>query len=156
MTTLTTIPYPMVDGSRASFVSLEAKFNGVIYFITSITYNRNREIEVLYANNRDPIGQTAGQNSYETEWEMYLAEFNAMQKALGAGYGDIYFPIDCTYSQDGLDLVHDQIVGARLLKTDAPNKKGPEGLIRTCSSKPMKILFGGIDDNPNPLGGAGA
>jgi hypothetical protein len=154
MTTLATIPYPMANGTRASFVSLEAKFAGQIFVgFAKLTYKRTRDIEVVYGTNKDPIGQTDGTNAYEASCEMLLAEFNALQAKLGPGYGDVFFKIDATYSQTGLDLIHDELLGCRLLSTDSDASQGTAALKRTFDLKPLKILFNGIDDNSSPLQG---
>jgi hypothetical protein len=157
MTTVATIPYPMVDGVRASFVSIEAKFAGqVIPGITKIDYERTRSRTKLYGTNRDPIAKTAGTNEYKATAEMYLAEFvQFISNVLGgAGYGDKFFSVDVTYSVTGMDLVHDQIIGCTLDSTKASNAQGTEGSKREVDLDPVKILFAGLDDNELPLQGS--
>ena len=153
-TTLQTIPIPRVNGSRASFVSIEMKYNGLIFVgVTKISYSRTRDVTVLYGTNSDPLGQTAGTNAYDASFEMYLAEYLQVQAAMGKGYADKYFTTTATYSAGGMDLCCDTLIGCRLLETKADHSQGNEGLKRSWSCKPVKILFNGLDDNVNPLGG---
>ena len=114
MPAVATIPYPMVDGARVSFVSIDAKLKGQVFVgITKIDYKRTRERTDLYGTNADPIAKTRGTNKYEASGDLYLAEFNAFTKQTlgGDGYGDVFFPIDVTYSENGFDMIHDQLIG---------------------------------------------
>ena len=156
MTTLATIPYPMANGARASFVSIELKLKGQVFCgFTKIDYKRERERTDLYGNNVDPLGKTRGSNKFEGSCDLYLAEFIAFIMSVlgGPGYGDVFFGVDVTYSENGSDLVHDQLIGCTLDSTEASQAQGNEGLKRGVNLHPLKILFNGIDDSAQPLQG---
>ena len=156
MPKVTTIPYPMVDGARVAFVSMEAKLKGQIFVgITKLDYSRKRNREILKGTNADPIGKTRGDNDYACTGELYLAEFNQFihQVLGGDGYGDVFFPIDVTYSENGFDTIHDQIIGCTVDETKRANAKGPAGTTTEVDFAPLKIKFDGLDDNGNPLQG---
>ena len=156
MTAVATIPYPMTNGARQSYVSLEAKLNGQIFMgITKIDYKRNRERTVITGTNADPLGKTRGENKYEASCELYLAEWNQFMVSTmgGAGYGDVFFTVDVTYSEKNLDMIHDTLLGCTIDSTEASNAKGTEGTLRTVNLSPLKILFNGVDDNATPLQG---
>jgi diphthamide synthase subunit DPH2 len=113
---------------------------------------------MVYGTNTDPIAKTKGTNSYDADCEIYLAEFNQFQKqlqALGTGYGDQFFTVDVTYSTNGFDMIHDQILGCTLDSTEASNSQGNDALTRKFTLKPIKIIFNEIDDNDSPLVGTG-
>ena len=159
MPTVSTIPYPMVNGARVSFVSIETKLNGQVFMgITKIDYKRTRERAFIEGTNADPLGKTRGTNKYEASCEMHLAEFNqfCISTLGGAGYGDVFFPVDVTYSENGFDMIHDQIIGCTVDSTEASNAKGAEGTVRNMDLKPLKVLFNGVDDNAVPLRGVPA
>ena len=49
------ISYPLVNGARHSFVSIELKLMGVIFQgFTSINYTRTRSRTMVYGNSPDP------------------------------------------------------------------------------------------------------
>jgi hypothetical protein len=156
MPTVATIPYPMTNGARQSFVSIEVKLNGQIFVgIPKIDYKRTRERTVITGTNADPLGKTRGENKYEGSCDIYLAEFNQFMVSTmgGAGYGDVFFNVDVTYSENGLDVIHDTLIGCTIDSTEASNSKGSEGSLRTVNLSPLKVLFNGIDDNSSPLQG---
>ena len=156
MPTVSTIPYPMTNGARQSFVSIEVKLNGQIFMgITKIDYKRTRERTVVTGTNADPLGKTRGENKYEASCDVYLAEFNQFMVSTmgGNGYGDVFFSVDVTYSENGFDTIHDTLIGCTVDSTEASNSKGTEGLVRAVNLAPLKILFNGIDDNASPLQG---
>jgi hypothetical protein len=149
------IQYPLVNGVRHSFTSIELKINGDIYVgFKSINYSRNRGRTMVKGNSPDPLGKTRGENEYKADCELYLAEWNALQAKLGAGYGDVFFDITVTYNENGFDVITDTIKGCTLDTTDASNGQGSDPTVRKFELNPIKILFNGLDDMAVPLTGA--
>lgn len=155
----TPIQYPLVNGARHSFVSIELSINGQIYVgFKEINYSRTRSRTVVMGNNADPIGKTRGTNEYKCDASLYLAEFNALTlDSLGGttngSYGDFFFTIFVTYSENGFDTIVDTIAGNTLDTTDASNSQGNDPTVRKVEFNPLKILFNGVDDNAFPLVG---
>lgn len=155
----TPIAYPLVNGCRHSFVSIELKLNGQIFTgFKEINYSRTRSRSVVMGNNADPLGKTRGTNEYKADCTLYLAEFNAfVLDTLGGtangGYGDVFFAIAVTYSENGLDTIVDTLTGCTLDSTDASNSQGNDPTIRKFELNSLKILFNDVDDNSVPLTG---
>lgn len=146
------IPYPIVNGARASFASVELNMNGQIFVgFKSITYKRHRSRVKVYGNNPDPIGKTTGFNEYTAEAEVYLAEYNYFQVTMGPGYGDVFFNVFVTYTTNGFDTIQDTLISCTMDEVDSNAAQSPDPLVRKIAFNPNKILFNGIDDNATPL-----
>jgi len=151
------IPYPYVNGVRHSFTSIELKLAGQTFVgFKSIDYSRKRDRTKVYGNSPDPLGKTRGKNSYDASVEVYLAEWNAFQVQLGAGYGDAFFTVTVTYSENGFDTISDVIQGCTMDSTEASNAEGSDPTTRKLDLSPLKILFNGVDDLAIPLQGVPA
>jgi len=154
----TPIQYPLVNGVRHSFVSVELKLDGVIFQgFKSINYTRTRSRTMVYGNSPDPLGKTRGKNEYKADCELYLAEWNAFQAQLqdiSPGYGDQFFEIVVMYNENGFDQITDTIIGCTMDSTEASNAEGTDPTTRKFELNPIKILFNGIDDSSVPLVGA--
>lgn len=154
---MTELAYPVVTGFRHGFASLSADFKlpggGTLTFrgFKSINYTRTRDRGLVRGNHPDPIAKTRGENSYDADCEVYLAEFDALQKALGAGYGDVMFNIQVHFVEGGFAGLQDQIIGCTLDSTEGSNAQGTDALTRKFKLTPLKILFDGIDDAEFPL-----
>jgi hypothetical protein len=152
--------YPMTNGCRHSWASVEAKLAGQIFYITSVNYSRKRTRAKPRINHPDPSGKTRGSNDYMGDCEMLLAEFNAFQAALivqanqqglNGGYGDIFFQVVVMYSEVNMDTVTDTLNGCTMDSTEAANTEGVDPTKRKFDLAPLKILFNGQDDLAIPL-----
>lgn len=153
----TPIQYPLINGVRHSFSSIEFRLAGQIFVgFKSINYARKRSRTMVYGNHPDPLGKTRGKNEYSGDVELYLAEWNAFQAQLGAGYGDVPFVVICTYTENGFDTIADEIRGCTMDSTEAAGSDSTDPLTRKFDLAPLKILFNGIDDLATPLTGAQA
>jgi hypothetical protein len=150
----TNIVYPLVNGVRHSFASIELKVAGQLFVgFKEINYSRTRTRAEVRGNHPDPLGKTIGENVYTADATFFLAEFNLLVALLGAGYGDSFFTITVTYSANGFDTIQDVITGATIDTTEASNAQGPDPTARKVDLKPLKILFNGLDDLSGPLTG---
>lgn len=147
------IPYPLINGVRHSFASIELKLKDQVFSgFKSINYSRTRSRSMVRGNSPDPIGKTTGTNEYSADCELYLAEWNLFQELLGGdGYGDAFFNILVTYSANGFDPIADEINGCTLDSTDASNSQGDDPTVRKFDLNPIKIKFNGKDDLAFPL-----
>lgn len=159
---MSTINYPLVNGVRHSFASIEVKVAGQVYFASAVNYSRKRSRTMAKENHPDPVGKTIGSNEYSADIEMLLAEFNNLQSALIAqaaqqspptGYGDVFFTVVVTYSSPGMDTVTDTILGCTMDSTEASNTEGTDPTKRKFELSPLKIMYAGTDDLGTPLGG---
>lgn len=156
----TPISYPLVNGVRHSWASVEVKVAGQIFFVTSVNYSRKRNRTMVRENHPDPVAKTKGSNEYSADIEMLLAEFNALQAALiqqanqqslNGGYGDVFFQVVVSYTENGLDTVTDSILGCTMDSTEASNSEGTDPTKRKIDLAPLKILYNGQDDLSVPL-----
>jgi hypothetical protein len=168
------IQYPLINGVRHSFSSIEGQFvqaaavggqgqsgsaAGAAMALNfrgykAINYGRTRSRTFVYGTHPDPIGKTRGKNEYKADLEVLLAEFYQLQDALQAiqaGYGDVFFQFIVTYSENGFDTKTDTIIGCTLDLTEASQAEGTDALHRKISLSPLKILINGIDDCAIPL-----
>ena len=148
----TPIQYPLINGMRHSFASIKlqiqnTKFTG----FKSINYNYAKTREEARGNHPDALGKTRGENAYKCDVEVYLAEFNAFIATLGAGWGQIFFTVLVSYSENGFDITQDTILGCTIDEIDASQGQGPSALTRKLTFAPLKILYNGLDGEPNPL-----
>jgi hypothetical protein len=152
----TPLQYPLVNGVRHSWASIEAKVAGQTFYITSVNYARKRNRTMVRVNHPDPIAKTRGSNDYTADIEMLLAEFNAFQTiliaqanaaGLNGGYGDVAFQVVVSYTENGLDTVTDTIIGCTMDSTDASNAEGTDASKRKMDLAPLKILYGGSQDD---------
>lgn len=153
------IPFPLINGVRHGFSSIELKLNTQIFVgFKSINYSRTRTRTMVRGNHPDPIGKTRGENEYSADCELYFAEWVLFQSQLKApeavgdgGYGDAFFPIYVTYGENGFDTVTDEILGCTMDTTEASNGQGADPLVRKIELNPLKVKFGGLDDLAFPL-----
>lgn len=149
-----TIQYPLINGVRHSFSSVELRLAGQIFVgFKSVNYSRKRGRTTVFGNSPDPLGKTRGKNEYSGDCELYLAEWNAFQAQLGAGYGDVFFDVVVQYSENGFDTLTDTLRGCTMDSTDASNGEGTDPTVRKFDLGPLKILFNGVDDLETPLVG---
>jgi hypothetical protein len=150
----TPIPYALINGVRHSFSSIELKLNGQIFIgVKSINYSRTRGRSLVRGNSPDPLGKTRGENEYSGDCELYLAEWNLFQEQLGPGYGDVFFSVLVTYSENGFDTIQDELLGCTMDSAEASNAQGSDPTIRKVNLMPLKILYNGVDDLATPLVG---
>lgn len=152
------IQYPIVNGVRHSFTSIEFRATtgenfGQVYFIKSINYERKRSRGTVRGNHPDPLGKTRGENEYTGDLELYLAEWQDFVTEVlgGAGYGDKFFNLVVTYNETGFDPIVDEIVGCTWDASSAQNSQGTDPTVRKVDLNPIKIRFNGIDDLEIPL-----
>ena len=166
----TPIQYPLINGVRHSFASIELKMGAQIFTgFKSINYSRKRNRALVRGNSPDPIAKTKGDNEYAGDCELYLAEWNLFQSqansglavtvgpvtvgigGAGGGYGDQFFKVTVSYNENGFDLVQDVLLGCSIDSTEASQSQSPDPLVRKIDLSPLKILFNGIEDLATPL-----
>ncbi len=142
------IQVPNTTGAIFSFGHTLVRIAGLEFTggFTKIAYKRTRNREMAYSNHPDPVGKTLGQNAYEASATMYLAWWDAVQRKLGPGHGDIFFQILVSYSADGFNFIQDTINGCTIDETGHDGSAGTGALMREVSFSPTKIYFSGIED----------
>lgn len=156
----TPISYPLVDGFRKSFSSIECVFTArssgggpamSLNFrgFKSIKMKRTRTRVKARGNHPDPLGKTRGTNEYEAEVEVLVEEFNQLQSelaAINAAYGDVFFTFTRTYTENGSDTITDHAIGCTFDTTESDDNESADPTMRKISLDPLKIYFNGLDD----------
>lgn len=163
------IQVPLTNGTVWSFAHVQIEVNGfrMNAGFTEIKRRRTREREMVYSNHPDPVGKTEGQNKYECSAKYYVAWWKALMDQITAnnvqggagspGYGNVMFNLLISYQQPvivtgGLQSFTDVVLGCTFDSTDADDSVGTNALVREVNFNPLKILFNGLDDYPDPLG----
>lgn len=157
-TPTSSIQYPLVNGVRHSFASIEVKFVTQtqftqIYFVREVNYKRTRSRTKLRLNHPDPVAKTIGSNDYDGNVVMALAEWQKfVTEALGGpGYGDVMFEMQVTYTTPLFDTIVDSVLGCTMDSTEVALAQNDDALVRPFDLSPLKVLFNGVDDLANPL-----
>ncbi|SRR5258708_6399111 len=155
MADITPISYPLINGFRHQFSSVELKFQveggqKVQIFMKSLNYSRKRNRGLVRGNHPDPVAKTRGENEYSADCELFLSEWLLLKRTLsgsgGGGYGDVFFTAMVTYGENGFDTFTDQIQGCTMDGVESSMSQGSDPLVRKFDLAPLKIIFDDEDD----------
>lgn len=169
MPSLVTTPlqYPLINGFRKSFVSLEAVWSlvppGPIGAIVAATGALNlnmkgyKNIHMERTKTRgdargthpDPLGKTRGSNKYKASVELMIEEWLHLQQqiqAIQSDYGNAFFNFSRTYTENGSDTITDIAIGCTMDSTEGTDDQGDDPTMRKMELNPLKILFNQLDD----------
>lgn len=152
------IMFPLINGHRYSFASIEARFNDIpIIGFKSINYDDSLEPGEIYGSRPQLLGATRGKQKASGDFEMYRLEFDLFKLSLGVGgigYGESYFDIKVTYAELAQPVVTDTLVGCRIKKVASANTDGTDPTAIKCDLFVTRVLFGGfpITTAAYPLG----
>lgn len=143
------IDYPLINGHRYSFASVEAQFNGLpILGIKSINYSPELIPGKVYGSAPQKIGRTRGKEDSSCDFEMLRLEFENLKETLGqqgVGFGETPFDIIVQFAElPSSPVVTDTIVGFRIGKPEASNADGTDASMIKVSGDPMRVLLGGV------------
>lgn len=146
------LAYPLINGLRHDWSSVEAKLNGQIFVgIRSINYSISIDAAYVRGTSPDPFAQTRGTNDYTCDCEVYLAEWNQFISQLGDGWSDQFFNIQVSYAEESLDQITDLISGCRLVGVEVSQSQSADPLMRKLTFKPLKIYYQGFENLTDPL-----
>lgn len=138
------IKYPLINGVRHDFSSIEAKIAGRSFLgFEEITYSHSREPGDVYGTHAQRIGRTRGQYKAEAAVVMYKAEYADFIASLGDGYMEKTFELVVSYSErfDGrLKTITDRIVGCTIRRSEDSHRQGNEALRVRVELDPMYVL----------------
>lgn len=126
---MTTPKYPLVNGVRYSFASIEFNIAGkIILGMKEIAYTETLEQGELRGTGSQVLGRTAGDYSVESSCTMYREEFDDLLDTLGEGYLRKSFDVTVTYADEGAPTKTDKLVGCRIKSIEQSNSQGTDGL----------------------------
>jgi len=152
------IPYPLIQGHRYSFASIEAVFNGLkILGFTSISYEDSLEPGKVYGSAPQKIGRTRGKADPKCEVEMLKLEWEQFKLTLGVGgvgFGETAFDIVVVYAElPYAPVTTDTIVGCRITNVKDASQDGTDPSKVTLTIDPMTILHNFVPmATPNGFG----
>lgn len=121
--------YPLVNGVRYSFASIEFDVAGkVILGMKEIAYTETQEPGEIRGTSSQLLGRTAGDYGVESSCTMYREEWDDLLDTLGEGYLRTVFDINVTYADEGAPTKTDKLVGCRIKSVEQSNSQGTEGL----------------------------
>ena len=148
------ILYPLVNGNRHDWSSLDIKVLGVSVFgIKSLDYNDELTPGKVYGSGAQKIARTRGQYDADASIEFYRAEWTELVVPLilaapqnkGLGLLECTWNIDVNYlSEGGLPTTTDNIVGCRLTKPSHSGSAGSDAIAIKCDIDVMYIIRNGV------------
>lgn len=154
------IQYPLINGVRHDFSSLELKFatfgNLVIVGIKSVNYKSSLKPTKVYGTHPQPIGRTRGVYDASGDIEMYLAEANVLESAIaatGQGLMEAVFDATVTRFENQFDSIIDEIIGCRITDRDSSNSQGGDAATIKYTLDVMVITLNKNNSLTNPLTG---
>ncbi len=154
----TAIPYPLVNGVRHSWASVEMKIalptggNRIILGVTEVNYNSKLDPGIVRGAGSNPIAFTRGNAEHDGDFTILLEEFRSMINDLGDGWmGNVIGDLIVSYSEEGsgLSTIVDTLKGVRVTGLDRGASSGStDPTVRKCSIKYLGVLDDGI--NPMP------
>jgi hypothetical protein len=143
------VAYPLINGHRYSFASIEADFNGrKVLAITEINYKPSLKGTTVYGSTPHPLGRTRGK--VENTWSAKMArlEFEVFKSTLGVpgtgmGFGETAFDIVVQYSELLQPVTTDTILGARIEESDLSNTDGTDPSMVNLTGSCLGILLNG-------------
>lgn len=148
----TNIPYPLINGRRHSWSSIEIRVAGqIVLGLTELNYSATLDPGIVRGAGSLPIGMTQGNAEFDADFSILLEEFNNLMERLGPGSMLVPFDIVASYdeSESGLSTIVDTIQNCRITKIEASNSSGTtDGTTRKCTVKHIGILYNGVSPMP--------
>ena len=139
------IQYPLVNGHRYSFASIEAIFNGIPFIgFSAVNYKASLKAGMVYGSRPQPIGRTRGKAEFTFDFEMYRLEFELFKATLGiagVGFGESPFDTVVQYWEAFQPVTTDTILSARIEEVDLSNADGSDPSKVKCTCSCMGILL---------------
>ncbi len=152
------IQYPLVNGFRHSWSSLEVRLAGDITLgCTEINYSVKTDRGYVRGAGAIPLGQTLGNFTFEADLSILEAEFNQFMLTLGfqamTNFWDIVVSYDAGIGLlDGsaLPVIQDTIQQATITEISGAQSSGSsDALVRKITLMPSGILWNGLTLTPD-------
>jgi hypothetical protein len=121
--------YPLINGRRYSFASIEININGeAILGCKELQYTEALEPGEVRGAGPQVLGRTLGDYSVEGSVTVYREEWDAILEKLGAGYMAKVFDVVATYAEEGAPTKTDKLAGCRIKNVEQSNSQGTDAL----------------------------
>ena len=138
------LTYPLINGIRFSFASIELSIAGTKYVgVSEISYSHTLEPGEVRGAHAQVLGYTKGDYVAEGSMTMYKEEWETLRKGLGEGWMEKSIDvITVTYAEVGNETVVDKLVSVRIVSTENSISQGPDPASVTITLKPLYIEEG--------------
>ena len=142
------ISYPLVNGNRFSFASIELSMAAGGRFIgfTAINYSDNLERGEVRGAHPMILGRTREDYKAEADAELFKSEAQLFLEYLGEGYMEKEFDVVVCYQEfdtASIPLVVDILKSCSIKKIEDAHTQGTEGLKMKLELNPLYILRNG-------------
>lgn len=142
------ISYPLVNGHRYSFVSIEFSANGLVMRgVKSIDYGDKLTPGKMRGTGPNVIGRTRGEYDADCSVEMYRLEWENLKQTLGTGgvgFGETAWDITVTYGEVGQPVVTDTLEGCRITEARSGGSEGSDPTSVKLTIDLLRILWNGV------------
>ena len=143
------IAYPLVNGNRYDFSSIEVNVNGVMFKgIKSINYNDKLTPGAVYGTNAMKIGRTRGVYEASASIEVFKEDWFILAPAIASlppfGLGEASFLVTVMYAELLAPVVVDVLGGCRITEVDDSHSQGGDALVIKATIDPMWISRNGV------------
>jgi hypothetical protein len=137
------IEYPLINGRRFSFASINATFDGQkIIGFRSINYDATLEIGKVYGTASQKLGRTVGREDSTGSFEMYTEEAKRLLAKLGDGFGRKAFDIVVQFAEDeGDEPSNHSLLGARIIKVGNAHSEGTDASMMSFDIDIMRVIL---------------
>jgi hypothetical protein len=141
-------PFPLINGNRLSYASVEVNVAGTPYRgVKSVTYKNAVERQKVFGTSSRALGRTRGKYDPDASIEVFKEEavaIRAQLAALGAGgYGETTFDIAVSYAEGGL-TVTDKLYGCLINDDEDSHSQGADGLTEKWTLSVIEIEKNGV------------
>lgn len=142
------ISYPLVNGHRYSFTSIEFGANGIVTRgVSSIDYGDGLMPGKMRGTGPNVVGRTRGEYDADAEIEMYRLEWENLKATLGVsgvGFGETAFPIQVQYAEANQPVITDTLEGCRVTKVRTGGQEGNDPTKVKISLDLLRVLHNGV------------
>lgn len=137
--------YPLVNGHRYSFASIEATINGKVYVgFKAISYDAANEPGVFRGTASQDLGTTRGKFNVKGSITMGREEFDNLIAGLGDGFMQKRFPITVGYADEGSPVKTDSLSSVRITNVGNDHSEGNEALMVKLDLYIGMVKYGGV------------
>lgn len=142
------ISYPLINGHRYSFASIEfGANNAILRGVSSIDYGDELTPGKMRGTGPNVIGRTRGEYDGDADIEMYRLEWENLKSTLGqngVGFGETSFPVTVCYGEVGQPVVTDTLEGCRITKVRTGGSEGSDPTKVKLTIDLTRILHNGV------------
>ena len=134
--------YPLIDGNKFDFSSVEWNYNGyIVTAVNEISYSQALTPGQVYGARSEVLAFTRGTLAAgEGSFSMPIQDASEFMTELGSGYREILLPCTVTYGSPNVATITDKLVACRITNDENSGSAGSEEPLMTVFS--FMYLYG--------------